>query len=462
MLTRLRFPLIPLPGHGLLGLLDSVEAGQSCGSDTSHLSLLGYDPLVFYRGRGAFESMGAGLEMDVGDVAFKSNFATLASSASTTAAASSSSATVHPASQPIVHRRRADRAFHAWGQPLCDALDGARLPNFPDVRVSVRYATEHRCGVRLRGPGLTDCVSGTDPLKDGLPLAHCRPTDASPEARRTAQVVNEVSRVFQHILSRQPLNIARAEKGMAVADVVLLRGAGARIQVPEFVSPSYSKEQTAKSSSNVASRACMVAPTAIIRGLGKSLGFDILPCAAGTGDYRTNLQEKARVILDEMMRPETPHSFGFLHIKAVDDAGHDRDIARKVDWLERSDQMIGGLIRRLTQEKAQGGIRDTIWTIVVTGDHSTPVVYGDHACEPVPFVAATLQHLDGCEPTAFVYPTEMQQALQSEKALTYRSLVTAASSPPRFDELSCAGGSLGRFPGREVMLLLRRIHEAVI
>ena len=36
--------------------------------------------------------------------------------------------------------------------------------------VSVKYATEHRCGVVVRGAGLTDRISGTDPLKDGLPL----------------------------------------------------------------------------------------------------------------------------------------------------------------------------------------------------------------------------------------------------------------------------------------------------
>lgn len=36
--------------------------------------------------------------------------------------------------------------------------------------MSVRYATEHRCGVVVRGPGLSDAISGTDPLKDGLPL----------------------------------------------------------------------------------------------------------------------------------------------------------------------------------------------------------------------------------------------------------------------------------------------------
>ena len=47
---------------------------------------------------------------------------------------------------------------------------GLRLPSYPQHAVSVRYATEHRCGVVVRGPGLSDAISGTDPLKDNLPL----------------------------------------------------------------------------------------------------------------------------------------------------------------------------------------------------------------------------------------------------------------------------------------------------
>ena len=48
---------------GLNGLLDSVAPGLACGSDTSHMSIFGYAPHRLYRGRGAFECLGAGLEM---------------------------------------------------------------------------------------------------------------------------------------------------------------------------------------------------------------------------------------------------------------------------------------------------------------------------------------------------------------------------------------------------------------
>jgi 2,3-bisphosphoglycerate-independent phosphoglycerate mutase len=52
-------------------------------------------------------------------------------------------------------------------------LAGLQLPSYPQHAVSVRYATEHRCGVVVRGPGLSDAISGTDPLKDNLPLQVC-------------------------------------------------------------------------------------------------------------------------------------------------------------------------------------------------------------------------------------------------------------------------------------------------
>lgn len=94
----------------MTGLLDPVAPGFACGSDTAHMSILGYDPVMYvcvarhlmdastlsgqtsttnkrtdawiaacshYRGRGSFEAMGAGLAMNKGDVAFKCNFATV-------------------------------------------------------------------------------------------------------------------------------------------------------------------------------------------------------------------------------------------------------------------------------------------------------------------------------------------------------------------------------------------------
>lgn len=63
------------------------------------------------------------------------------------------------------------------------------VPGFAEVAVQVRYATEHRCGIALHrtdSGALSDAVSGTDPLRDGLPLRRCEPLDSSPEVRSRA------------------------------------------------------------------------------------------------------------------------------------------------------------------------------------------------------------------------------------------------------------------------------------
>jgi len=60
----------------------------------------------YYRGRGAFESMGAGIAMQPGDIAFKCNFATLDTFSG------------------IVTSRRADRSFEDVGPLFCADLNG--------------------------------------------------------------------------------------------------------------------------------------------------------------------------------------------------------------------------------------------------------------------------------------------------------------------------------------------------
>jgi 2,3-bisphosphoglycerate-independent phosphoglycerate mutase len=57
--------------------MDPVETGLACGSDTAHMNIFGYIPFELYRGRGAFESIGAGLNMDYSEIAFKCNFSTM-------------------------------------------------------------------------------------------------------------------------------------------------------------------------------------------------------------------------------------------------------------------------------------------------------------------------------------------------------------------------------------------------
>lgn len=439
---------------GINGLMDPVEVGLACGSDTAHLSLLGYDPRVYYRGRGAFESMGTGLAMSPGDIAFKSNFATLDEKTGT------------------VTSRRADRHFEEEGPILCAALDGMKLPSFPQYEVRVRYATEHRCGVVVKGPNLSGNISGTDPLKDNRLLLEAKALDDSHAAKNTAAVVNELSKEITKILVSHPVNAKRAVEGKNIANVVLLRGCGIRIEVTPFVDRH-------------GLRPCMVAPTKIIAGLGLSLGIDILEAPGATGDYRTLLTSKASAIAKALSAPlqsspqvfvpgEDEHKagcpvgydFGFLHIKAIDDAGHDKASILKVKALEAVDTAIGQLARLLWEAETSGNFQ---FFLCVTGDHSTPVEYGDHSFEPVPFAMCQLKDFVGAVGESIVSQTSLDPFpipcvksvedltcnLEIEKRGDKCSQSYSGDLVYELNENAAARGCLGRFPGGEMMGIIK-------
>ncbi|XP_047944823.1 probable 2,3-bisphosphoglycerate-independent phosphoglycerate mutase [Salvia hispanica] len=441
---------------GINGLMDPVEVGLGCGSDTAHLSLLGYDPRIYYRGRGAFESMGAGLAMSPGDIAFKSNFATLDESTG------------------VVTSRRADRHFEEEGPVLCAALDGLKLPSFPQYEVRVRYATEHRCGVVVKGPKLSGNISGTDPLKDNRLLLQAQPLDDSDEAKNTASVVNELSKEISRILVNHPVNARRVAEGKNIANLVLLRGCGIRIEVPSFEKLH-------------GLWPCMVAPTKIIAGLGLSLGIDILEAPGATGDYRTLLTSKATAIAGALSAPSNScpnvfvpgsdehkpgrpdgYDFGFFHIKAIDDAGHDKASVFKVKGLEAVDKAIGQLAKLLWQAESTG---DFQYHICVTGDHSTPVEYGDHSFEPVPFTLCRLKdfigavggesYLSNISLDPFPLPTvepgdDLAQADRSqEEKQGKQGQAFRGDKVFEFNEIAAARGILGRFTGSEMMGIIK-------
>lgn len=95
--------------------------------------------------------MGTGINMGYEDIAFKCNFAYINEETS------------------IVERRRVDRQFE-WGVSLCDALNDMKIPGYDEYKVKCEYATEHRCGLKVTGKGLSPLITGTDPLKDNKKL----------------------------------------------------------------------------------------------------------------------------------------------------------------------------------------------------------------------------------------------------------------------------------------------------
>jgi len=124
---------------------------------------------------------------------------------------------------------------------------------------------------------------------------------------------------MHEVLKKDPINIARKEKGLPQANIVTLRGCGVKIEVKSF-----------NERHNLNGWA--VCPTAILNGLSQSIGLKTFKVPGATGDYHSNLLCKAEKAVDLFLNgvvneetKETEHyEFGFLHIKQVDESGHDK------------------------------------------------------------------------------------------------------------------------------------------
>ena len=60
-----------------MGLVKTIPRGMKPGSDTANLSVLGYDPEIYYSGRSPLEALSIGVPMKDTDVALRCNIVTL-------------------------------------------------------------------------------------------------------------------------------------------------------------------------------------------------------------------------------------------------------------------------------------------------------------------------------------------------------------------------------------------------
>ncbi|MDI9617989.1 2,3-bisphosphoglycerate-independent phosphoglycerate mutase [Methanothermobacter sp.] len=324
-----------LASSGINGIMDPIKPGIRAGSDTSHLSILGYDPYTVYTGRGPFEAAGVGLDVRPGDIAFRCNFATADDDL-------------------VITDRRAGRIRSGTSQ-IAEAINSMTLDGFEDVEIIFRESTGHRAVLVLRGPGLGDNVSDADPKTEGKPPKKVKALDGSPESQKTADILNILVRESYEILRDNPVNTERIKNGEAPANIILPRGAGAVPDVEKF-------------EDRYGLRAACIAETGLIKGIGHIAGMDVIDVEGATGGTDTDLESIKNAIKDAL---DDEYEFLLINIDGADEAGHDGDLEGKVEFIEMVDSILGDIIR------------DDIY-FILTADHSTPVSVRDHTGDPVP------------------------------------------------------------------------------
>jgi 2,3-bisphosphoglycerate-independent phosphoglycerate mutase len=331
---------------GICGIMDIIAPGVPPGSDTATLALLGYDPLKVYSGRGALEAVGSGIDVLLGDIAFRCNFATVNKDF-------------------VVLDRRAGRIANEEAAKLAKSLQKVKLEK-PFVKFLFKNTIQHRAVLVIRRPKLSTAVSDSDPEKVGEKVLEIKPLDNSSEARLTAKILNELMHKFHNVLKEHPVNRERAKNELPLANVILCRGAGTIPDIkplPEIYGV----------------KAACIAAVSLIRGVCKVAGMKLINVHGATGTPQTDFMAKAKAAI----QAAKTYDFTLLHVKAPDVASHDGNIEQKIELIEKIDSMLSYMLNNLDLNSTY---------LVVTADHTTSLVTGKHEGDPVP-IAITGPHV---------------------------------------------------------------------
>ncbi len=332
-----------LKGSGAQGLMDPISPGVPPSSDTSHLTIFGYDLKTEYFGRGPIEALGEGVDLKEGEIAFRANMATVELRED----------------EATVVDRRAGRISSQETSELAKILNEA-IPEVDGSMFRLVPLTEHRLALVISGKGLSYQVTDNDPHLDGRPLLKCQPLEEARNtkgASRLANLVNKYEIKAMRTLRDAEVNVKRGHSGLPQANALLVRGAGVAKRLTSF-------EQKHGMS------ACAIAGGALYKGVAKAVGMKLIEVPGANGMPDTNLKGKVEASTKALDK----YDFVFMHVKATDYFAHKGDPIGKSGFISTFDDNLSYLIEAHV----------TSATVMVTGDHTTPCDRGMHTGEPVP------------------------------------------------------------------------------
>ena len=324
-----------IAAEGTLGLVDTIPAGLNPGSDVATLSVLGYDPLHTYTGRGPLEAASMGINLGPSDIAYRCNLVTIG-------------------------EKDSPQAF---------------MDDFTAGHISTKEAREIILDINKQ--------IGSDQFQfyPGVGYRHlcvCRNASSSPETTpphditgkeiasylprgSSAEEINSLMQKAGEILACHPINAQRQQAGKKQANSVWLWGQGRK---PQLTSLSHKYNL----------QGGMISAVDLLKGIGVIAGLKVLPVEGATGYIDTNYEGKAKMALDALKFMD----FIFVHLEAPDEMGHEGNAAGKIQAIEFFDEKIVGPI--LNNIGAFGDYR-----LLVLSDHPTPLDLKTHVSDPSPF-----------------------------------------------------------------------------
>jgi len=322
-----------ITSKGVSGMLKTVPNQMLPGSDVANLSIMGYNPLEYYTGRGPLEAASVGAQMDKGEVAFRCNFITEDSGILTDF-----------------------NAGHISTIEASELIETLNQKFYSHGKFYLGTSYRHIFLLKDKQSALLESTPPHDVVGELFEENLLKPV-----LNKNAVLLNKIMIESRKILKNHPINERRIAEGKKPANMIWLWGQGVKPSIPTFKDKYGLKGAT-------------ITGVDLVKGLGIYMGLTNIHVPGATGYYDTDYCGKAKNALEAL---ET-HDLIFIHVEAPDEAGHAGDIKEKILAIERIDyRILGKLLDELP------GFDD--YSVAILPDHPTPITLKTHTSDPVPY-----------------------------------------------------------------------------
>ena len=318
--------------EGEIGLVRTVPPGMEPSSACACMSVMGYDPTVYYKGRAAIEAVSMGIAIAEDEQVFRCNLVSV------------KDGVLYDYSAGHIATPEA----HELVRALNDGLGKEGVTFYPGI--SYRHL--------LKLKGQTDTLEAVcTPPHDipGRPVVGYLPRGTG------SGVLLDLMTRSETVLRGNQINVERVARGdVPVTTIWLFWGCG---RVPDM--PPFRKEYGL--------RAAMTSGVDLLRGLAMMADMEILEIDGVTDGLDNDYVAQA----EGAMRALERNDLVIIHIEASDEAAHAGLADEKIAAIGRADEMVLGRLRAMGRDNVR---------VLVMPDHPTPIDVRTHTADPVPFM----------------------------------------------------------------------------
>lgn len=322
-----------------VGIVKTVAEGLKPGSDVANLSVLGYEPAVYYSGRSPLEAASIGIDLKDTDVTLRCNLVTLS-----------------------------DEKDYEKKTILDYCADDI---SSEEAKILIEYIQEKLGNDKFRfypGVSYRHCLvwSNGNPHPGVLTPPHDITgkviTDYIPKGEAVDELYELMKKSYD-LLKDHPVNKARIARGKRPANSIWLWGEGTKPLLDNF-------------SEKFGKKGSMISAVDLLKGIAICAGMNSVNVEGATGYLDTNFDGKCKAAIEEFKKGA---DLVYIHVEAPDECGHRGEIENKVKAIEMIDEHILAPVVEFLK-----GYDD--FAVLVCPDHPTPLSIRTHTSTPVPYL----------------------------------------------------------------------------